>query len=291
MSFLELYMNNNPLITASDDDSEPVATIFGIPFDSTHSYKPGCRFGPDAIRDSFNNIEIFHPDLGIDLESVHIEDLGNTRHTVVASEMVDMVKKITAELVSKQRQLFILGGEHSITYATYTSFPKETGYVVFDAHYDLRDEFADIKLSHASYLRRIVEERGSENILHVGARAFVKEELEFLTENKIKTITDKQIRDGKGPGLLKDHVSTFDTIYSSFDLDVLDPAYAPGVGNPEAVGVTSRELFDMIHTLQETKVTGVDIVELNPYHDNGSTASLAAKIISTLIAINLSQKN
>ena len=291
MSFLELYMNNNPLITASDDDSEPIATIFGIPFDSTHSYKPGCRFGPDAIRDSFNNIEIFHPELGIDLESANIEDLGNTRHTVLASEMIDMVKKITTELVSKQRQLFILGGEHSITYGTYTSFPKETGYVVFDAHYDLRDEFADIKLSHASYLRRIVEERGSENILHVGARAFVKEELEFLTENKIKTITDKQIRDGKGPSLLKDHVSTFDAIYSSFDLDVLDPAYAPGVGNPEAVGVTSRELFDMIDTLQETKVTGVDIVELNPYHDNGSTASLAAKIISTLIAINLSQQN
>ena len=282
-------MNNNPLITASDDDSEPVATIFGIPFDATHSYKPGCRFGPDVIRDSFNNIEIFHPELGVDLESASIEDLGNTRHTVVASEMVDMVKKITAELVAKQRQLFILGGEHSITYGTYTSFSKETGYVVFDAHYDLRDEFADTKLSHASYLRRIVEERGSENILHVGARAFVKEELEFLAENKIKTITDKQIRDGKGPGLLKDHVSSFDAVYSSFDLDVLDPAYAPGVGNPEAVGITSRELFDMIHTFEETKVTGVDIVELNPYHDNGATASLAAKIISTLIAINLSQ--
>ncbi len=284
-------MNNNPLITSSDDDSEPVATIFGIPFDATHSYKPGCRFGPDTIRDSFNNIEIFHPELGIDLETVNIEDLGNTRHTVVASEMIDMVKKITTELVAKQRQLFILGGEHSITYGTYTSFPKETGYVVFDAHYDLRDEFADIKLSHASYLRRIIEDRGSENILHVGARAFVKEELEFLTENKIKTITYKQILEGKGPSLLKDHVSTFDTVYSSFDLDVLDPAYAPGVGNPESNGITSRELFDMIHTFQETKVTGVDIVELNPYHDNGATASLAAKIISTLIAINLSRNN
>jgi agmatinase len=204
--------------------------------------------------------------------------------------MIDMLKKITTELVAKQRQLFILGGEHSITYGTYTSFPKETGYVVFDAHYDLRDEFADIKLSHASYLRRIVEERGAENILHVGARAFVKEELEFLTENKIKTISDKEIRDGKGPQLVKDYVSTFDTVYSSFDLDVLDPAYAPGVGNPEAVGITSRELFDMIHSLKETKVTGVDIVELNPYHDNGATASLAAKIISTMIAMNLSQK-
>ena len=291
MSFLELYMNKNPMITSSDDDSEPVATLFGIPFDSTHSYKPGCRFGPDTIRDSFNNIEIFHPHLKIDLENVNIEDLGNTRHTVVASEMIDMVKKITTELVSKQRQLFILGGEHSITYGTYTCFPKETGYVVFDAHYDLRDEFADIKLSHASYLRRIVEERGSENIIHVGARAFVKEELEFLTENKIKTISDREIRDGKGPNLLKDNLSTFDSVYSSFDLDVLDPAFAPGVGNPEAVGITSRELFDMIHTFDETKVIGVDIVELNPYHDNGSTASLAAKIISTLIAMNLSQNN
>ncbi len=289
MSYLDLFMNNNPLITLSDDDSEPIATVFGIPFDSTHSYKPGCRFGPDVIRDSFNNIEIFHPDLQVDLETANIEDLGNTRHTVVASEMIDMVKKITTELVAKQRQLFILGGEHSITYGTYTSFPKETGYVVFDAHYDLREEFADIKLSHASYLKRIVEERGTENILHVGARAFVQEELQFLTENNIKTISNREIRDGKGPQLLKDYVSTFDTIYSSFDLDVLDPAFAPGVGNPEAAGITSRELFDLIYSFKETKVIGVDIVELNPYHDNGATASLAAKIISTMIAMNLSQ--
>jgi len=289
MSFVDLYMNKNPMITLSDEESEPVATVFGVPYDATHSYKPGCRFGPDVIRSSFNNIEVFHPEFQIDVESVHIEDLGNTRHTVVASEMIDMIKKITTELVAKQRQLFILGGEHSITYGTYTSFPKETGYVVFDAHYDLRDEFADTKLSHASYLRRIVEDRGAENILHVGARAFVGEELEFLKENNIKTISDKEIREGKGPQLLKDHVSTFDTIYSSFDLDVLDPAFAPGVGNPEAVGISSRELFDMIHSFKETKITGVDIMELNPYHDNGSTASLAAKIMSTMIAMNLSQ--
>ena len=289
MSFLDLYMNKNPLITSSEDGTEPIATVFGIPFDATHSYKPGCRFGADAIRDSFNNIEVFHPELKVDLETANIEDLGNTRHTVVASEMIDMVKKITTELVAKQKQLFILGGEHSITYGTYPSFPKETGYVVFDAHYDLRDEFADIKLSHASYLRRIVEDRGADNILHVGARAFVAEELGFLQENNIKTITDKEIRDGNGPQLLRDHVSSFDSIYSSFDLDVLDPAFAPGVGNPEAVGITSRELFDMISSFNETKVTGVDIVELNPYHDNGATASLAAKIMSTLIAMNLSQ--
>jgi len=291
MSFLDLYMNRNPMITASSSDSEPVATVFGIPFDSTHSYKPGCRFGPDVIRDAFNNIEIFHPQFGIDLESVNIEDLGNTTHTVVVSEMIDMVGKITQELVAKKRQLFILGGEHSITFGTYMSFPKETGYVVFDAHYDLRDEFANIKLSHAAYLRRIVEQRGADNILHVGARAFVKEELEFLKEHKIKTITDKQVREGNGPRLLKDFSSSFDSMYASFDLDVLDPAYAPGVGNPEAAGMTSRELFDLIYSLENKNVAGVDIVELNPQYDNGATASIAAKIMSTLIAMNLSRLN
>lgn len=279
------------MITGSSSDSEPVATVFGIPFDSTHSYKPGCRFGPDVIRDAFNNIEIFHPQFGIDLESVNIEDLGNTTHTVLASEMIDMVGKITKELVAKKRQLFILGGEHSITYGTYMSFPKETGYVVFDAHYDLRDEYANIKLSHAAYLRRIVEQRGADNILHVGARAFVKEELEFLKEHNIKTISDRQVREGEGPNILKEFASSFDSMYASFDLDVLDPAYAPGVGNPEAAGMTSRELFDLIYSLEDKKVAGVDIVELNPQYDNGATASIAAKIMSTLIAMNLSRQN
>ena len=275
------------MITSSDEKAEPAAIVFGVPFDSTHSYKPGTRFGPDAIRDSFNNIEIFHPQFQVDLETVNIEDLGNTKNTVVAEEMLDMVKKITTELQQRNKQLIILGGEHLITLGSYMSFPKETGYIVFDAHYDLRDEYADIKLSHAAYLRRIVEQRGADNIIHVGARAFVKEELAFLTENKIKTISDKDIRDGNGPKLVKDAVSTFDKIYTSFDLDVLDPAFAPGVGNPESVGISSRELFDMIYSLDGTKVICFDIAELNPTHDNGATASLAAKIMSTMIALNL----
>lgn len=287
MSYLELYMNQNPLITSGTDDTEPIAIIFGVPFDSTHSYKPGTRFGPDAIRDSFNNIEIFHSQFHVDLETVNIEDLGNTKHTVVATEMLDMVQKITTELIERKKPIFILGGEHLITLGSYPCFPKETGFLVFDAHYDLRNEYADSKLSHAAYLRRIVEKRGAENVIHVGARAFVKEELEFLNEHKIKTISDKEVRDGNGPKLIKDAVSVFDKTYTSFDLDVLDPAFAPGVGNPEAAGITSRELFDMIYSLENAKVVGVDIVELNPTNDNGSTASLAAKIMSTMMAMNI----
>jgi len=284
-------MTKSPLIMNPNDNSESVAVIFGVPFDSTHSYKPGCRFGPDVIRDAFNNIEIFQPEFGIDLETVNINDLGNTKHTVVAAEMLQMVENITSELKEQNKQLIILGGEHLVTLGSFTCFPKDTGYVVFDAHYDLRDQYADIKLSHAAYLRRIIEKRGSENIVHVGARAFVKEELVFLKEHNISTVSDKEIRDGNGPKLLKDITSTFDNIYLSIDLDVLDPAFAPGVGNPEAVGISSRELYDLVITLQNNKIVAADIVEFNPTYDNGATASMAAKMISTIIAMNLSRSN
>ena len=291
MSYADLYLTQSPLIISPNNDSVPIATIFGVPFDSTHSYKPGCRFGPDVIRDAFNNIEIFEPDFGVDLETINIQDLGNIQHTVVATEMLDMVEKTTKELQKNKSQLIILGGEHLLTYGTYMSFPKETGYVVFDAHYDLRDEYADIKLSHAAYLRRIVEKRGAENLIHVGARAYVKEELEFLREHNIKTITNQQIRDGDGPKLLNQMTENFDSVYTSIDLDVLDPAFAPGVGNPESVGITSRELYDMITSLQERSIVAADIVELNPSFDNGSTASLAAKMISTIIAMNYAKQS
>jgi agmatinase len=287
MSFSDLYLTNSPKLISPSDDTEPVAKLFGIPFDSTHSYKPGCRFGPDVIRDAFNNIEIFMPEFGVDLEQVNIQDLGNLEHTVVAQNMIDMVSKTTSELKDSSNQLIILGGEHSLTYGSYMSYPKDTGYVVFDAHYDLRDEYAGTKLSHAAYLRRIIEERGSENIIHVGARAYVKEELEFLTEHNVKTISDSDIRMGNGPKLLQNMTEKFENLYVSIDLDVLDPAFAPGVGNPEAIGITSRELYDMIVSLQDKKIKAADIVELNPTFDNGSTASLAARLMSIIISMNL----
>ena len=129
-----------------------------------------------------------------------------------------------------------------------------------------------------------------ENIVHVGARSFVKEELAFKTEHKINVVTDKDVRDGKGPKMVKDFMSTFDKIYVSIDLDVLDPAFAPGVGNPEAMGITSRELFDMIYALEGNTIRCMDIVELCPTYDNGATASVAAKLMSEVIAMNLSRK-
>ena len=287
MSYLDLYLNKNPLITSPNEGGEFSVIVYGIPFDSTHSFRPGTRFGPDAIRSSFNNIELFMPQFNVDLESANIQDLGNTAHTVVATYMLDMVSKITTELISKNKQLIILGGEHLITLGTYPCFPKNTGYIVFDAHYDLRDEYANTKLSHAAYLRRIIEKQGSDTIIHVGARSYVKEELAFKKEHNVKSISNMDIRDGKAVKLIKDTASVFDKLYVSIDLDVLDPAFAPGVGNPEAVGITSRELYDMICALEDKNIIAADIVELCPEFDNGSTAAIAARLMSAIIAMNI----
>ena len=194
MSYKELYLTQSPMIVSPDDKSAPIANIFGVPFDSTHSYKPGCRFGPDVIRDAFNNIEIFHPNLQVDLETANIKDYGNIQHTVVATEMLDMVEKITNELRKENKPIIVLGGEHLLTLGSYMSFPKQTGYVVFDAHYDLRDEYANTKLSHAAYLRRIVEKRGADNIIHVGARSFVKEEFDDFCEKLADKISVNSVR-------------------------------------------------------------------------------------------------
>lgn len=298
MSYADLYMSGGPMIIGSQPAGNSgagagaAATVFGVPFDSTHSYKPGTRFGPDAIRDAFNNIEVFHPDLGVDLEDAYIRDLGNTKHTVSADEMIRMVRAVSGELAGAGGPLTVmLGGEHLVTYAAYTAMPAGVGHVVFDAHYDLRDGFADAPMSHASYLRRVVEERGSSSggIVHVGARACAAEELAFLREHDIATVSDKAIREGRGPALLRDAVSTMSEAYVSYDLDVVDPGFAPGVGNPEAAGMHPRELFDIIGSLREVRVRATDIVELCPPYDTGATAALAAKIMSTMIAAGLAR--
>ena len=297
VSYADLYMSGGPMIIgsplagSSNVGTGAAASVFGVPFDSTHSYKPGTRFGPDAIRDAFNNIEVFHPDLGVDLEDAYIRDLGNTKHTVSADEMIRMVRAVSGELAGAGGPLMVmLGGEHLVTYAAYTAMPAGVGHVVFDAHYDLRDGFADAPMSHASYLRRVVEERGgSGGIVHVGARACAAEELAFLREHDIATVSDRAIREGRGPALLRDAVSTMSEAYVSYDLDVVDPGFAPGVGNPEAAGIHPRELFDMIGSLRELRVRATDIVELCPPYDTGATAALAAKIMSTMIAAGLAR--
>ena len=269
------------------NDGEPVAGILGVPFDSTHSYRPGCRFAPDYIRGMYANIEVFHPRFGVDLEGASIHDAGNISQTVDAAQMIRMVRLVTGEMLSRDTACVILGGEHLVTLGSYMALPAGTALVVLDAHYDLRDSYAGARLSHASFLRRIVEERGGGDILHIGARACAAEEMAYLKESGIRTVSDDMVRDGEGPRMLAEFLEPYDSTYLSIDMDVLDPAFCPGVGNPEAGGITARELLDITRALDGRRVACADIVELNPLFDNGAGGALAAKLLSELIAMGM----
>jgi agmatinase len=285
MSYTDLYLSL-PTVTQHGKEKEPSVYVFGVPFDATCSYKPGTRFGPNAIRHAFVNIEINSTQYGTRLEEITIEDLGNIKLTVNPSVMLAVVGKVTKEVVAKNKQTVILGGEHLLTFGTFMAVPEDTVLLVFDAHYDLRDEYADMKLSHASFLRRIIEKRGSNNILHIGARGFSVEEADYRDKMGVRSITTKDLLNNNGERMVKDVVSTFNDVYVSVDLDVVDPAFAPGVGTPEALGITSHQLMNLIYMLEDKKIKTFDIVELSPPYDNGATSSLAAKLMAEIICMS-----
>ncbi|MFQ5941204.1 MAG: agmatinase [Nitrososphaerales archaeon] len=285
MSNADLYLAA-PTASQQGRNKEPDVYIFGVPFDATCSYKPGTRFGPTALRDAFSNIEINSMRYDIELEDLTIEDLGNVKFTVNTSVMLDMVGKVTGEVISKNKLAVILGGEHLITLASFKSMPASTPLVVLDAHYDLRDDYADTKFSHATFLRRVIENRGAGNIVHVGARGFSAEEADFRDKMNLKSISGKDFLNGNGMKMFKDAISIFDNMYLSIDLDVVDPAFAPGVGSPEALGITSRQLMNLVYIMEDKKIKCFDIVELSPPYDTGATAVLGAKLMAELIVMN-----
>ena len=284
MSFRVLWLAPTPNISIFIEGEAPRVSVFGVPFDATSTYRAGSRFAPNAIREAFLNIEVYFRDLDVDLEKVCIEDLGNLKQTGSVHSMVVAVQKITEELLQQNKLPAILGGEHTLTYASYSA-TRSSMLVVFDAHLDLRDEFADMKLSHATYLRRLLEEVDTEVIV-IGARAASKEEWEFAEKKRVKVIPppaeDRSLQD-----YVKTVRSTIGqkSIYVSIDLDVVDPAYAPAVGNPEPGGLTSREFLTILSALKGCRLVGFDIVELDPLLDTGASAALAAKALALLIAL------
>jgi len=284
VNYRDLWLTPTPNITNFVQDMAPKVSVFGVPFDATSTYRAGSRFAPNAIREAFLNIEVYFRDLDVDLEKVCIEDLGNLKQTGSVQSMVVAVQRVTEELLQQKKIPAILGGEHTLTYASYLATAGSM-LVVFDAHLDLRDEFADMRLSHATYLRRLLEEADTEAIV-IGARAAAKEEWDFAEKKKLKVIPPPS-----EDHTLQDYVKMVKSsigersIYVSIDLDVVDPAYAPAVGNPEPGGLTSREFLTILGALKGCRFVGFDIVELDPLVDTGASAALAAKALALLIAL------
>ena len=283
MSYLDLFSAVNPLV-GDKDTKNPVLTVFGVPYDGTTSYRPGARFGPNAVREAFLNVEAYSRRLGVDVEKLRIRDIGNLGRFVDPEQMVGMVSKVARELFEAKARFCMLGGEHSLTFGSFSQAPKGTALVVFDAHFDLRKDWEGSKFSHACYLKRVIEKVDPAQVAHIGARAATEEEWD-LSESLGYLASPAEAGTRASLARFRKFCSRFERLYVSIDIDALDPAYAPGTGTPETGGLTPTVLLEYLYALKGRDVAAFDIMEVSPHYDDGITAAAAARFMNDLAAI------
>ena len=266
-----------------DDYAAARVAILGVPYDRTTSYRPGTRFGPDAIREASWNFESYLFDHGVDLRDIDVFDMGDTEEFGPVEEMYDEVHSTAGSAIRDGKFLITFGGEHSISPPIVTNYPRDTGVVVVDAHLDFRNEYLGWKNSHACASRRFADHVGIGSVMQIGIRSVAREDLEdakgldfidayFVSENGIDA-SIKRIEEKLGKK----------KIYLSIDIDGIDPAYAPGTGTPEPFGLSPLQVRKLIVKLS-SRLVGADIVEVSPQYDNGNTAALAARLAREIIA-------
>lgn len=291
MSNLELLISQSNVFNGIQQSFDTAKyALLGVPFDVTSTYRAGARFGPTAIRQASLNIETYSFRSNFDSEFLRLIDLGDLHVSSNPEKTINMLKLVVKELFVGKKMPIVIGGEHTITLGILKgliSKPQKTAIVVFDAHLDLRKEFLGLTLSHTTFMRLINENIQPAKIIEVGTRAVCSEELDYSKKNGIDFITSHQIRQ-KGTSVIKNEInnilSSYENVYLSIDMDVLDPAYAPGVQNPEPEGIKTNELLDILCSLSLNNIIGFDVVEVAPIYDTGITAITAAKIILELLS-------
>jgi agmatinase len=263
--------------------------VLGIPFDATSSYRNGARFGPQAIRQASLNIETYSFRSEIDLEDIPINDLGDLNISLDSKKTIDMCKQVAGEIFASKKSLLVLGGEHTITYGILKGLEekaKKTALISFDAHLDLRKEFLGLKLSHATFMHKINEEVEPAKIIEVGTRGVCKDELKYAKRANINFIDIQTIKKKGVENVvsnIKDLIEFCESVYLSVDMDVLDPSFAPAVQNPEADGLSTGELLDIVCGLCDKRVIGADLVEIAPIYDKGISSIVAARIMFEMV--------
>jgi len=286
MSYIRLYTSPSLVFSGQSTSLEEADyVLMGVPFDFTSTYRPGSRFGPSAIRDASLNIETYSLRTEIDVSEVKVCDLGDLHIADDLEETINRVKLVTKEIIDMKKIPIILGGEHAITIGAVKAFKdqiKNFAVLDFDAHMDLRQEYLGTKISHATCMHRICDLIGARNIIEIGVRDISKEELEFARRNKISFYTSDQIIDNFKPVRknIVDRLSDYKQIYVTIDMDVLDPSFAPAVGNPAPEGLNPSFILETLHEIcRKFNVVGFDLVEVTPHYDSGTTAIQAAHII------------
>jgi agmatinase len=288
LSRAKLYLSTRvPFTGISSTYDKSRFVFFGVPYDKTSTYKAGSKFAPGALRDISANMELYSVRSGVDLEKIAVHDWGDVDIVEDLVETLGRVKSVYSELLDAKKIPIMVGGEHSITKAAADALPEDTCLVSFDAHLDLRDEFLGEKLSHATFMRRVSERLGSDHLMEIGIRAFSKPELDFTRKSGVTIITPQDLRKGglqKTAQRIKGFLSGFSHSYMTVDIDVLDPAFAPGVGNPEPDGLSTDELLTLVDATMEKNTVGFDLVEVSPQLDSGQTAAVGVKVIFEAIA-------
>jgi len=281
MSYRELFTSPSPVFGGSLKAFEEADyAVLGVPFDVTSTYRSGARFAPLAIREASLNIETYSFRTDMDIEDVKIHDMGDLNIVGRVDETLKRLELVAKELLNAKKTPVVIGGEHTITLGVMRSVGKNTAIVSFDAHLDLRDEYMGRTVSHTTFMRRLNEQVRPPKILEIGTRAVCKEELEYAEKSNIEFLTVQQIRkDGieKTVHTAKKLLADCEKIYLTIDMDVLDPAFAPAVQNPEPDGLDMHTLLDILCKVCDYRVVAFDLVEVAPHYDNGVTAIQAAK--------------
>jgi agmatinase len=271
-------------MAASDDYAASRAVLWGIGQDFTTSYRPGTRFGPGRIREASYGVEEFSYHSLASLADKTFFDLGDI--AVVfgdAKESLDRAEQVAHKLFSDGKLSMMMGGEHLVTVpcvkAAHATYGDDMVLLQFDAHADLREDYLGNPLSHAAAMKRCLDFLPSKNLYQFGIRSGTADEYRIGT-TECNLFPHEVLRP------LKEAIPTLGQrpVYITIDIDVMDPAFAPGTGTPEPGGISSREMIDAIIAMKGLNVIGFDVVEVAPGLDHTDrTAVLGAKLIREAI--------
>lgn len=276
--------NIETFIGCDSSYEEADIALFGAPFDSTTSFRPGARFGSSAIRHESVGLETYSPYQNQDLTDFHTFDCGDLELCFGSAEAaLSDIEEKTAEILSDGKLPILIGGEHLVTLGAVRSVAKRypnLHIIHLDAHADLRDDYLRTKLSHAAVMRRCHEILGDGRIHQFCIRSGERSEFEFAKAHTelhkfdltgLSALTERLVKDGS-------------PVYFTIDLDCLDPSVLPGTGTPEAGGIGFVQLLDAILSASKTNIVGADLNELAPMLDaSGASTAVACKILRELL--------
>ena len=292
-----MFAQKNQFIGCDRDYADAETVLFGAPYDSTTSFRPGTRFGPAAMRMESFGIETYSPLQDRDLvDDTKVFDSGDLELPFGAPEpALKMIEKRAAQILEDGKRPFLLGGEHLVTLGAFRAVQKKYPDVViihFDAHADLREDYLGNPLSHACVLRRCYDLIGDGRIFQFGIRSGTREEFAFMKASHVTTepFTDSTL-ESVVKVLSSPSPSTFTSVpvYLTIDMDVLDPSEFPGTGTQEAGGFRYPQLVEDVRLIcEKLNVVAMDNVELNPGLDpTGRSTALACKFLrECLLALN-----